>query len=238
LLPAHWLPTTVPAIWLCADRVVVAYVVYQPEIPGIEQIYDTALAITYNVIHNLCGPGFEAIEVSLSRPRPVDVEPYQRFYRVRVSFGEERTAVTFAANWLRHPLDGADALLRQQLFDTIALLDAQGTDDLVGHLRRVLRRILIQGAAPGDTSLAHIARLFALHRRTLNRRLRALGTSFKALIEEARYDVARQLLRDTSLSTADVAASLDYANAAAFTRAFKRWSGVSPGTWRASRPLR
>jgi AraC-like DNA-binding protein len=95
---------------------------------------------------------------------------------------------------------------------------------------------LIQGSAPGDTSLAHIARLFKLHRRTLNRRLRALGTSFKVLIEEARYDVARQLLRDTSLPIADIAASLDYADAAAFTRAFKRWSGVSPGAWRQSPP--
>jgi AraC-like DNA-binding protein len=224
----------VPALWLCEDRVVVAYVLYQPEIPGIEQVYDAALAVTHNVIHTLCGPHFQAIEVSLSRPRPNDVGPYQRFYGTRVRFGGERTAVVFSANWLQHPLDGADALLRQQLLDIIAFLDAQGTDDLVGHLRRVLRRILIQGGAPGDTSLAHIARLFALHRRTLNRRLRALGTSFKELIEEARYDVARQLLRDTSLPIADVAASLDYSDAAAFTRAFKRWSGVSPGTWRAS----
>lgn len=228
----------VPALWLCEDRVVVAYIVYQPEIPGIEQIYDAALAITYNIIQTLCDPGFQAIEVRLSRPRPADVEPYRRFYRARMRFDAERTAVVFAANWLRHPLDGADALLHQQLLQMIAFLDAQGTDDLVGHLRRVLRRILIQGAAPGDTSLAHIARLFALHRRTLNRRLRALGTSFKALIEEARYDVARQLLRDTSLPITDVAASLEYADAAAFTRAFKRWSGVSPGTWRASLPSR
>ncbi|EIC21573.1 helix-turn-helix transcriptional regulator [Thiorhodovibrio frisius] len=102
----------------------------------------------------------------------------------------------------------------------------------------MLRQVLILGAAPGDTSLAHVARLFALHRRTLNRRLKAHGTSFKILIEEARYDVARQLLRDTSLPIADIAASLDYADASAFTRAFKRWSGVSPGAWRASLPLR
>jgi len=226
----------VPALWMCEDRAIVAYVVYEAGIPGIEQIYDAAVAITFNIIKTLCGTRFKPLEVRFSRPPPADTEPYRRQYHSQLSFGKEHSAVVFGAHWLQHPLDGADALLHAQLLQTIELLDARTTSDLVARLRQTLRRILIQGSAPGDTSLAHIARLFKLHRRTLNRRLRALGTSFKVLIEEARYDVARQLLRDTSLPIADIAASLDYADAAAFTRAFKRWSGVSPGAWRQSPP--
>jgi len=228
----------VPALWISDDRALLAYVIFQPEIPGIEHFYDGAVAISCNILKTLCGPRFKPLEVRLSRPRPADVEPYRRLYRCPISFGAEHSAVVFAASWLKHPVNGADPLLHQQILQHIELLDAQVTEDLVANLRRVLRSILIQGAAPGDTSLAHIARLFALHRRTLNRRLQALGTSFKTLIEEARYDVARQLLRDTSLPIADIAASMDYADAAVFTRAFKRWSGVSPGAWRESLPLR
>ncbi|NEX22300.1 AraC family transcriptional regulator [Thiorhodococcus mannitoliphagus] len=228
----------VPALWLTQERAILAYVIHQPEIPGIEQFYDGAVAIIHNIIKKLCGPEFRPLEIRLSRPRPADVEPYQRCYRAPLSFGAEHSAVVFDVNWLRHPLDGADAQLHAQLLQTIECFDAQWAEDLIAHLRRVLRQVLILGAAPGDTSLAHAARLFALHRRTLNRRLRARGTSFKALIEEARYDVARQLLRDTNLSSTDIAVSLDYADASAFTRAFKRWSGVTPGTWRASPPVR
>ncbi|MGB5833017.1 MAG: AraC family transcriptional regulator [Thiohalocapsa sp.] len=228
----------VPALWISEDRAVLAYIVYQAEMPGIEQVYDGSMAIIYNILKTLCGPGFQPLEVRLSRPRPADVEPYRRLYRSQISFGAQHSAVAFAASWLKQPLDGADALLHAQFLQLIEGLDAQGAGDFVSHLRRTLRRILIQGAAPGDTSLAHIARLFTLHRRTLNRRLKALGTSCKALIEEARYDVARQLLRDTDLPIADVAAALDYADVTTFTRAFKRWSGVSPGAWRASPPLR
>ncbi|EGV18690.1 AraC family transcriptional regulator [Thiocapsa marina] len=226
----------VPALWISADRVVMAYVVYQAEVPGIEHIYDGAVAITFNIVKLLCGAGFEPIEVRLSRPRPADVEPYRRFYRSRISFGAEHSAVVFSADWLKRPLDGADGVLHKQLLQIIEFADVRGEENLVANLRRVIRCILVQGVAPEDTSLAHIARLFSLHRRTLNRRLQSLGTTFKTLIDEARYDVARQLLRDTSLPVVDIAASLDYADAAAFSRAFKRWSGVSPGAWRRSLP--
>jgi len=120
----------VPALWICEDRAVVAYVVYEAGIPGIEQIYDTAVAITFNVIKTLCGAGFEPLEVRFSRPAPADVEPYRRLYHTQLSFGAEHSAVVFAAHWLQHPLDGADALLHVQLLQTIELLDAQRTDDL------------------------------------------------------------------------------------------------------------
>ena len=54
----------------------------------------------------------------------------------------------------------------------------------------------------------------------------------KVLIDEVRYDVARQLLRDTALPVAEIAAALDYSGSAVFDRAFRRWSGMSPSAWR------
>jgi AraC-like DNA-binding protein len=97
----------------------------------------------------------------------------------------------------------------------------------------VLRRLMVNGAGQGETRLEQVADLFAIHRRTLNRRLRAQGTSFKALVDETRYDIARQLLRDTRLPTTEIAATLDYSECSAFVRAFRRWSGTSPSAWRA-----
>jgi AraC-like DNA-binding protein len=72
-----------------------------------------------------------------------------------------------------------------------------------------------------------------MHSRTLTRRLEAYGTSFKALADEGRFEIAVQMLRDTSLDVQGVAAVLDYADASAFTRAFRRWSGTTPAVWRA-----
>jgi AraC-like DNA-binding protein len=225
----------VPCLWECGDRAILAYTIHQPDVPGTEHIYDAAIAIVYGILKSLAGPGWEADEVRLFRPRPGDVEPYRQQFRTRLSFGASHAAVVFGAGWLARPLGGADALLHARIMQEIQALESQGAGDLIAQLRRVLRRLLIGGRAPGETSLERISKVFAIHRRTLNRRLRERGTSFKALVEEARYDIARQLLRDTRLPVAEVAGALDYADAAAFTRAFRRWSGSTPAAWRAAR---
>ena len=91
----------VPALWISEDRALLAYVIFQPEIPGVEHFYDGAVAISYNILKTLCGPRFKALEVRLSRPRPADVEPYRRLYRCPINFGAEHSAVVFAASWLQ-----------------------------------------------------------------------------------------------------------------------------------------
>ncbi len=224
----------VPALWESGDRAMFVYTIYQPEVPGTEQIYDGALAIIYNIMKILAGPSWEAIEVRLCRPRPAEIEPYRRVYRSRLCFGADYHAVVFPASCLARPIGGADEQSHWRIMQEIQNLEAQGAGDLVAQLRRILRRLLISGAGQGETSLDQIAKLFTIHRRTLNRRLRAQDTSFKALIDTTRYDIARQLLRDTRLPISEVAATLDYSEAAAFDRAFRRWSGTSPTAWRAT----
>jgi AraC-like DNA-binding protein len=58
--------------------------------------------------------------------------------------------------------------------------------------------------------------------------------TFHELVEEVRYDIARQLLRETDLMVVEIATVLDYGDAATFTRAFRRWSATSPAAWRAA----
>jgi AraC-like DNA-binding protein len=99
---------------------------------------------------------------------------------------------------------------------------------LVNDLKRVLRVEMLRGA----TSASHVAQILKLHRRTLNRRLSDCGTSFQQLLDEVRYDSARHLLHLTRMPLAHIAASLGYAEASAFTRAFRRWSGTTPTQFR------
>jgi AraC-like DNA-binding protein len=74
--------------------------------------------------------------------------------------------------------------------------------------------------------------MLELHRRTLNRRLKAQGTTFQAVLDGVRAEVACQLLEGTSTSLDDVASTLCYASVSPFMRAFRRWTGVTPGQWR------
>jgi AraC-like DNA-binding protein len=97
------------------------------------------------------------------------------------------------------------------------------------RLRRALRLLIRRGTARGD----EVARFMSMHRRTLNRRLKAEGTTFRAMLDEVRFELARDMLADSSISIVDVGTALGYADPSAFTRAFRRWAGTPPARWRA-----
>ena len=103
--------------------------------------------------------------------------------------------------------------------------------DLVDELRSMLREELSRRQALA-TDVAHH---YAVHRRTINRHLKAAGTGFRAVADGVRFEIARQLIADTDISLAQISAMLDFSEPAAFTRAFHRWSGDTPSTYRAER---
>jgi AraC-like DNA-binding protein len=80
----------------------------------------------------------------------------------------------------------------------------------------------------GQVGIARVAAASGMSERTLQRQLSEEGTDFSTLFEEARKARAVALLKDGSMSIADVAAALGYANPPAFTRAFRRWTGLTP----------
>ena len=107
-------------------------------------------------------------------------------------------------------------------------MESHSSEDLVSVLSRILPSLLeVHGA-----SLAAVAEQAGLGERTLNRRLAAEGTSFMQLREEARHTLARQLLESTRMPANEIAVRLGYADASAFTRAFRRWTGMGPAQWR------
>jgi AraC-like DNA-binding protein len=225
---------SVPALCIEGQQSRFVYSIYQPKVPGVAHIYDAALLITCHTIERLAGPNWRPVEVHLSRPQPDDSRPYRQFFRAPVKFDIEQSAVVFESRWLEQPIDHADTTMHAILMREMEMLESRGPGDVVEQLRRVLRLLLITNAGREEISQAKIAKLFGLHPRSLNRRLSERGTSFRELLNAARYDFACQLLRDTSLEVTEVAAALDYADATAFAHAFRRWSGTSPAAWRES----
>jgi AraC-like DNA-binding protein len=208
-----------------------AYFGYQFEQPGTQgtdQVGDGALAVMLNIMKSLCGPGWRPSQVTLAHRKPANVEPFRQFFRAPLLFDAEQNTLVFLAEWLTYRLHGDDPELRRQLTEQIKALETRHRDSFPDQVRSVLRTALLTDRADAD----RIASLFSIHRRTLNRRLNEDGISFKDLVEEQRYEIARQTLLDTDLQVGDVAALLGYADASAFTRAFRRWSGVAPAEWR------
>jgi AraC-like DNA-binding protein len=95
-------------------------------------------------------------------------------------------------------------------------------------VRRVLRTELLKDTC----SVAAIACLFSMHRRTLHRHLQTEGVAFRQVANEIRFEIACDLLANTEMTLSQIAAALRYSEPSAFTRAFRRWSGQTPSAWR------
>jgi AraC-like DNA-binding protein len=85
-----------------------------------------------------------------------------------------------------------------------------------------------------EPTLEAVAAQLATSTRVLQRQLQAEGTTFRAVVERVREQVAKRYLAEAELSTVDVAMLLDYSDAPSFHRAFRRWTGMSPGAYRKS----
>ena len=80
-----------------------------------------------------------------------------------------------------------------------------------------------------------MAVLLGVSERTLQRRLTELGRSFSDVVEDFRHEEAARLLATPGIPLVEVASRLGYAEQTSFTRAFRRWTGTTPGAWRAGR---
>ena len=101
--------------------------------------------------------------------------------------------------------------------------------------RQLDRQVVLQIAdvlTDGIPSLAQVASDLGMSARTLQRRLSDQGLTFQALVDQARRETAERFLADTRYSSAEVAFLTGFSEQSAFTRAFKRWAGQTPGTYR------
>jgi AraC-like DNA-binding protein len=89
-------------------------------------------------------------------------------------------------------------------------------------------RLLLAGYLDESLTVRDCADLVGMSNRTLQRRLAAHGVSFNELLDQIRFDTAKQLLEDKAISVTDISGELGYTDPASFTRAFRRWAGVSP----------
>src|SRR5262249_49325856 len=105
--------------------------------------------------------------------------------------------------------------------------------DLKNHdwVRRVRRALEPRLASP--CQVGEIARDLGTSRRSLQRQLAALGTSFAALLDHVRQERSLELVKDPGVTVASIAAQVGFTDSRAFVRAFRRWTGESPSAFRA-----
>ncbi len=176
------------------------------------------------------GSALRPQRVQLSQARIGPLAGYREVFQCPVDFEQAFSGVLLANAQLDAPLPQANAQLAQaHQQQAAARLAALSRQDGLEQTLRVWIASQLQGQAPAR---AQAARALGLSERTLARRMRAEGLSYSALLDGVRRDAALQAVAQTTRALSDIALALGYAEPSVFTRAFRRWTGATPGHWR------
>ncbi len=161
-------------------------------------------------------------------------QPHPRFQAMTAGFPapirtlQGRDAAVFATRLLDMPLHGASPGLHQRAQELVRQQLPLAEEKLDKQLERAFRQ---QPALLGQ-GLDRMADRLGLHPRTLQRRLREEGQQFTDIQTQCRLDMARTGLLTAQCDIESLSAQLGFADRHSFTRAFKRWTGLSPSAWR------
>jgi AraC-like DNA-binding protein len=185
------------------------------------------MAFARSVLCELCS--VEPTRVLLSLPQPEDIAPVRRaFGRAKLVFEAEHFGLIYPRAALAKAIPTADPASHAQIRKFVA----ERWDFLQPDILDRVMRVLVPSVLAGAPSLKTTADLLVMHPRTLNRALEKLGFSFRDAVNEARFEMASQLLRDTRVNIGSLAQILGYSEVSAFTRFFTNMAGQSPSEWK------
>jgi AraC-like DNA-binding protein len=187
------------------------------------------IGVTLRGFRGSLGPSFGPSAWGLRRSKPQTCPSLVdaiRLVGVAPSFGERAAFLTFEPEAWSVALPTHSPHIQSTLLAYAEAQLAEQRDQAT--LRDRVRGVLAQVLQSGEPTIEHVAKRLATTPRTLQRRLREESTSFQAVLDGLRAELAKRYLDEGRFELAEVAFLLGYAEASAFARAFRRWHGVSP----------
>jgi AraC-like DNA-binding protein len=206
------------------DRVRLVLEVTTTERPADEAI-DALLALLLRVARLLRdNRELHPLRVELERAAPSPSEPFRRYFRAPIRFGARTNVIEFAAHDVDAPLPTGNAELARRIDEVLARYVARLDDRQI--LSR-LRAVVVERLPDGVPAQRVVARALGMSARTLQRRLIEEGTSYQAVLDQTRADLARSYLAE-GWSVTETAFTLGFSDTSSFSRAFRRWTGMAP----------
>jgi AraC-like DNA-binding protein len=172
------------------------------------------------------------LAVEVTHPRPAYASEYDRILCAPVTFDAPRNAFLIDVRYMDHPV----ALQPRYVFGVLSAHAQALMDALIRAktLRGRVEAMLMPSLHTGTANIDAIARELAMSRQTLYRKLKAEGATFEEVLEGLRHQMALHYLRSRRVSVNETAYLVGFSEPAAFSRAFKRWTGKSPREARSS----
>lgn len=201
-----------------------------PGLHAMRQINELSLSIGQGLLEMIIAPGFRSERVQFTHRRPPDLTPLKRRFGPHLEFDAPVNSIAIPRDALSRPVATSNAVFRQVAIQYVREHVGSAAHDRARHVELLARQLL----PTGRCTLAAVSEILALHPRSLQRELQALGTDFRSILDRVRRELVTDYLRDTDASLGKVAGMLGYGDQAAFSNAFNRWFGMPPGAWRTS----
>jgi AraC-like DNA-binding protein len=204
--------------------------------PGLESferhIAEWGMTTFVAVLRDLTGSHIVPRSLTFIHQRTSGGENFSAFFGCPVRFGASRQYIAFARNSLLAPIHTADRYLLNVL--------KAFCEEAIGHRRPAststranVEKALLEFLPNGKTAIATVAKALMMSPRSLARRMADEGTSYTAVLDELRRDLAMRYLEDPTLEVSHIAWLLGYSEVTSFNHAFQRWTSSSPKTVRA-----
>jgi len=195
--------------------------------PSLEAFHrDTGtLSVLVRMCRLLCGEQWKPTAVTVTHGEPSDTSYFYSFFRCPVQFDAACNGLRIERDAAQERIAGSDGHLAQ-LNDHIVTryLAHRSRTDIVNRVKAATLDTL----GDGNTTEKAVADLLQLSPRQLSRKLQSENTNFRTLLSECRRELAEQYLRDSARSLTEIAFLLGFSEASAFSRAYRRWTGMSP----------
>ncbi len=169
-------------------------------------------------------------QVFFKHPPPDDIHHFEKYFQCPVHFNADVNGLEFPFTFLNIPLRQPDENHKDWLFN-VAEERLNQLRDMPDYLRQA-RRYIAENLPKKVPELSEVAGYLELNNRALQRRLKKDNLTFKQLLESVRIDLAKRFLQHNRYTIIEITFLLGFSEQSAFTRAFKRAVGVSPGEYR------
>jgi len=227
--------TSAPRLQLVERGEIARFLVDLPEenTPESRMTAEFSMVAFLRVLRSFIGEGVLPRRVLFTHPRPAHGAEYTRLFGGREQFSCEKTGMEFQRAWLDRSTPLPTSELRDYMLTRAEFLLAKADQDTT--MRQRVERWLESQSDLSRPSLERVARDLRTSTRSLRRRLSEERVQFSALVDAARAAHARRMLLTDRRTIQDTAYALGFRTPSAFSRAFKRWTGLTPKAYRAAR---
>jgi AraC-like DNA-binding protein len=211
------------------DLLALNYQIRDGRIAQRRQDAELSIGIFNNLFRHCLGSGWSATEIHFEHLRGFEAAEIRTLLNAPVYFAARHNAILFPRSCLTVPMPNADP---SKLPALRAILQSRAAaarpDDFIGQVVAEIRA----GFPTGAPSIDHVAARLGYSRAGLYRRLAGQGVDFSLLTQKIRQELAQMYLAQPGIACTELAPHLGYSELSAFSRAFSRWTGTSPASYR------